>query len=281
VKGAPAAAAIVPYSLEAYRSLIERALHQGYRFGSFLDADDAGGKGRIYLRHDVDFSLDAAVELANLNASLQVVGTFFVLLRSDIYNLLSPRALAQVRRLRSLGQLVALHYARGLEPLEGPRLARAVTTDFELVRSSLPDLQPVFSWHNPTPEMIRHGLGLVVPGLVNAYGPRFLDGARYYSDSNLRYSVSELLDLFVPGPGPSLHLLLHPINWVIGGTSVTDILAGAWKRVLREREEGMRSNRVYAETFPAGMPKTLIDGFASEWLREATSVPSPSATGNP
>src|SRR5689334_22330102 len=117
------------YSMAAYRRLITAAKEAGFRFASFVDELSARDRC-LYLRHDVDFSLTAAVELAETNAALGARGTFFVLLRSEIYNVLSPWSVERMRDLERLGQEVALHY---LEP-PGARsddLAVRVREDFE------------------------------------------------------------------------------------------------------------------------------------------------------
>ena len=265
------------YSMAGYRRLIAAARDAGFQFASFVEGPSAAGRC-LYLRHDIDFSLAAAVELAETNAALGVRGTFFVLLRSEIYNLLSPWSVERIRDLERLGQEVALHY---LEP-PGARnddLAGRVRGDFETVCREVPTLRRVVSWHNPSERLLRlRGEG-TVGGLVNAYSTAFTTESLYLSDSNLRHSVEALEAALANAPTRHAQLLLHPINWVVGGCSVVDVLAGAWRHVIRDREHGMRSNRVYAAAFPEGVPGTIIDGFAREWRAAALDAPGLTSTG--
>ncbi|HXU87953.1 MAG TPA: hypothetical protein VFQ62_03810 [Methylomirabilota bacterium] len=266
-------AATTAYSLDTYRSLLELAQQQGYRFVSFLEAPDALPKS-IYLRHDIDFSVTAAVELARVNAALGVQGTFFVLLRSEIYNVLSPRALESVGELRRLGQRLAFHcWAPSLGDRDA--LARAVLEDFSVLQTALRPVDRVFSWHNPSGSSVEGRIDLEVPTLVNAYGGRFAHEIRYVSDSNMRNSVADLCAHLRNDAADSLQLLLHPINWVVGGESVADMLAGAWRYVIRDREHGMRTNGVYDAIFPAGMSDTLVADFAEMWRRSAATQGQP------
>ena len=53
------------FALEHYRELLDAARAGGYRFGRFEGEPEAG---RVYLRHDVDLSLDAALQMAELEA---------------------------------------------------------------------------------------------------------------------------------------------------------------------------------------------------------------------
>jgi len=262
------------YSKDSYRLLLALALRQGYRFVGFNDGAQVDDR-RVYLRHDVDFSLKMAVELAEVNQSLGVQGTFCVLLRSQVYNLLSQWALEQVRTLLALGQRVAFHYAAPAKlPASDEELAALIHADFEVVRRDVPEIEAAFSWHNPTEDLIARGLRLKVRGLVNLYSEAYIKAIPYYSDSNLRHSVADFEALFTRN-GQALHLLFHPLNWVAGGRTMLEVLGRTWVYIVREREEEMRSNRAYAEAFPNGMPETVVQGFAEQWSRACGADPEP------
>ncbi len=257
------------YSKESYRSLLGLALRLGYNFVGFVGGGHACDR-RIYLRHDVDYSLKMAVELAEINQSLGVRGTFCVLLRSQIYNLLSHYGLEAVRRLLALGQRVAFHYAPPPTlPASDEELAALIRADFEVVRRDLPEIEPAFAWHNPTAELIARGLHLNVPGLVNLYSEPYIQTIPYYSDSNLRHSVADFEAILSKSGHVALHLLFHPLNWVAGGRTMLEVLGRTWTYIVREREEEMRLNRHYAESLPEGMPDRVLDGFSDHWLRAA------------
>ena len=258
------------YSRDNYRSLLALALRRGYRFAHFLDKDSTGDR-RIYLRHDVDYSLTMAVGLAEINYSLGITGTFCLLLRSQVYNLLSDWSLEQARRLRDMGQHLALHYALPRESPPGDQeLASHIQTDFNTVRNYVPDIAPVFSWHNPTPRLIEWGKHFEVPELLNLYSPRFLKETTYFSDSNMRYSVDEFEAILSKRNHTKLHLLFHPFNWVAGGHSMLEVLSTTWTYVLRDCEEEIKLNRAYANALPAGMPDHVLQIFADQWLQASS-----------
>ena len=252
------------YSIQAYRSIIERALAAGYEFAPFTAGVRAG---LLLLRHDVDYSLEMALELARVNAGLGVRGTFFVLLRSQVYNLLSSQSREAVAGIAALGQHVALHAAT--RP-GGADAEADLAADFGFARRDVPSMSPVFSWHNPTPELLeRHLAAETVAGLINAYARAYTRDITYLSDSNMRNSVEDFLAaLGLPGR-PALQLLFHPLNWVAGGRTMRDVFAGTWPYVVREREQEMRQNRAYSAMLPAGMPDSALRRFADEWRRAA------------
>jgi hypothetical protein len=256
-----------PYSVEAYRALLGRLVSDGCRFASFVDEPRAGSR-TIYLRHDVDYSLELALELAEMNNELGIQGTFFVQARADLYNVLAPYEAKRLRDLHLLGQRVALHY---VPADDGESDAAGIRDDFELLRRVEPDLDPVFSWHRPM-----EGFGerpeLEVPGLVNAYGHRFFRAMPYVSDSVHRVGVTELEAKLVHDASPELQLLLHPVNWIAGGSSGIEILIRGWMRVLRDHERTLLENRAYAQRFPTGMPSHLVAEFERELLAAAAAA---------
>jgi hypothetical protein len=213
----------------------------------------------LLLRHDIDYSLDMALRLARVNAELGVAGTFFVLLRGHAYNPLSKASMQRLNEIVSLGQHLGLHVPAGSEA--------GLASDFKYLASQL-RLDPVFSWHNPTPQLIdAHRDREVVDGFTNVYSKRFLDDSRYCSDSNFGKSYDELTTAFKDGH-TMVHLLIHPINWVAGGTSMLEVFEHAWPFLIRESEIEARTNRVYTASLPDGMPDSLLTEFSRRW-REA------------
>ena len=75
------------FSRRHYTELLHAAQNGGYRFVHF---DKTPEPGDLFLRHDVDLSLDAALEMAELEARLDVRATYFLMTQSVFYNLLSP-----------------------------------------------------------------------------------------------------------------------------------------------------------------------------------------------
>lgn len=147
---------------------------EGFVFRGFLEGSRSGER-TIFLRHDVDYSLSIAVELARINASLGVRGTFFVLLRSQVYNLLSRWTLDQVKEIHASGQRLAFHCALPPStPANQESMARMMFNDFGIVKSNIPEIEQVFSWHNPTQEVLDQSLNFDLPREQHAFGYQLL-----------------------------------------------------------------------------------------------------------
>jgi hypothetical protein len=186
------------FDFEHYGELLDAAREGGYRFG-FFDGEPVAGE--ILLRHDVDLSLDAAVAMAELEAERGAVTTYFLMTRSEFYNLASKSGERALGRLRELGHRIALH---PVWPL--------VDWDDRFER--------VLAWHNPDPGYMREA----VDGFVNAMAAPWADV--YRSDSNQDWRGVCPHDELAAGSFERLQLLIHPEIWAYpGGTMRETMLA--------------------------------------------------------
>jgi len=251
------------YSLESYRYLLDLALKADYRFMGFTEECDTHGRC-IYLRHDIDVSVDMAIELAQINSLLGIKGTFFLLLRSPYYNLFSYRTLDGVRKINDLGQRLGFHYhLPTVIPSTEDELANLILTDFSIVKDLIPEMEPIFAWHNGRNDLLVRSLSFTVPGLVNVYSSYFVKEVPYYADSNMRYSVAEFKDVIQKKDHKKLHLLFHPLNWVGGGKNMIEVWARTWKYLIWNLDREIRLNRAYGKHFRGGIPPSIVDRFAS------------------
>lgn len=182
------------FSLEHYREILAAAREGGYRF-AFFDTRPAGGD--LLLRHDVDLSLEAAVEMAELEAAEGVTTTYLLMTRSVFYNLASRKGEQAIARLRELGHQVGLH---------------AVHPHVELDAR----FDPVVAWHNPDPAFMTAPLD----GAVNVMEETYFDPATYRSDSNRRWRSGCPHGELRAGAFPWLQLLVHPEIWVYPGATM-------------------------------------------------------------
>jgi hypothetical protein len=206
------------FDLEHYRELIAAARAGGYRF-AFFDAAPAAGD--LLLRHDVDLSLDAALVLAELEAELEAPATYFLMTRSEFYNLGSPSGVATIERLRQLGHRVGLHAVYPDATHDGR-------------------FDPVLAWHNPDPDY----LTAPVEGLVNAMQAGFFDPEQYRSDSNQRWRHGCPHEALSRGDFAWLHLLVHPEIWVYPGETMRETMLAMLDAERSIRLEQLEADRI-------------------------------------
>jgi hypothetical protein len=187
-----------PFDLEHYRELIEAAQAGGYRFARFGEGPE---EGDLFLRHDVDLSLPAAVEMAELEAQLGATTTYLLMTESVFYNLASEEGVAAAARLRELGHGVGLHAVYPNVALDD-RFDRVV------------------SWHNPRPEYMADD----IPDAVNAYAARYFSPETYRSDSNQHWRSGCPHEELRAGAFPWLQILVHPAIWVYPGETMRETM---------------------------------------------------------
>jgi hypothetical protein len=200
------------FDYETYWWILARLgrTHRCVRFCDFSAGDPPDPS--FILRHDIDYSPDAALRLAEQEAERGVFATYFLLVGTRYYNLAAPEHAHVPRRLAELGHEVGLHYdvnsfrafARG----EWSRLLEAQARLLgELAGTPVASIamhQPALNGEDPFRDERR---------FVNAYEPRFVRDATYVSDSCRAWRDSGWA-MFASGDVPKrLHLCLHPINW--------------------------------------------------------------------
>ncbi len=201
------------FDLSHYREILEAAHAGGYRFRRFGEDPE---RRDLFLRHDVDLSLEAALTMAELEAELDVQATYLLMTESVFYNLASSDGVAAIESLRELGHAVGLH---------------AVYPTVELDDR----FDPVVSWHNPKPEYMSER----IPGATNVYAEPYFSRPTYRSDSNQHWRAGCPHEELRGGGFPWLQILVHPEIWVYPGTTM-----GQTMRAMLESERERRLNQL-------------------------------------
>ena len=206
------------FDLEHYRALLEAAKTGGYRFAGFNEQPQAGD---LYLRHDVDLSLDAAVQMAEVEAEAEAWSTWFLMTRSVFYNLDSSEGERVIARLRELGGRVAHH---------------AIWPNADLDER----FDPFIAWHNPDPEF----MSAAVEGATNVMAPPWFDPDHYRSESNQRWRHSCPHDALERGEFEWLQLLIHPVIWVYDGETMGETMQSFLDAERTARMKLLRADRI-------------------------------------
>jgi hypothetical protein len=206
------------FSLAHYADLLRAAQAGGYRW-AFFDREPRDGD--LLLRHDVDLSLEAAVELAKVEHEHGAQATYFLMTESVFYNLDSAVGRAAIASLRDLGHRVALHAVY-------PRAELDARFD------------PVVAWHNPDPEYMK----APIDGVVNVMQEGFFDPATYRSDSNQHWRSGCPHEALAAGDFPWLQLLTHPEIWVYDGATMRESMEAFLDADRAVRLEHLRNDRI-------------------------------------
>jgi hypothetical protein len=205
------------FDLGHYRELLDAA-KDNYRFARF---DREPETGDLFLRHDVDLSLDAALALAEVEAEAGATATYFLMTRSVFYNLASAEGEKALARLRELGHAVGLH---------------AVHPHLDLDER----FDPVIAWHNPDPEFMREPLD----GVVNVMSTPYFDPDHYRSDSNQHWRSGCPHEALAGGGFDWLQLLTHPEIWVFPGSTMRETMVSMLDAERERDVERLRDDRI-------------------------------------
>jgi hypothetical protein len=216
-------------------------LGEHHRFIRFADVAGQPPDARFcILRHDVDYSLYSALRLARQEAERGLSATYFLLVNSAYYNVLSPSHADVPSMLAALGHEIGLHYdLQFFQRFPRERwhdlLDREVALLEELSGTRVVSIalhQPRLNADDPFRESTK---------FINAYADRFVSEIPYISDS-CRAWPDAAWQLLAKGPLPDrFQLAIHPINWADHDRDRVEIFRGLHAdladAVLREGDE--------------------------------------------
>jgi len=197
------------FTRENYSKLLDLA-KRTYAFRRYTDwsADERC----VLWRHDVDFSPQAAVKLAEREAAVGVTATYFVWLHSDFYNLLERDVTDCVRTLARLGHEVGLHFDTDSRVTDAAGLVAGLVREQQILEDVIEQRVRVFSFHNPGPST-RTFAAAAYAGLANAAAEVFYRDVAFCSDSNGYWRDRRLEDVLTAGTDRCLQVLTHPEMW--------------------------------------------------------------------
>lgn len=215
------------FSPEHYKLLLECALTGGYSFKGFGEKV-VPGERLLYLRHDIDVTIELAVPMGRAESALGIRSTYFILPNSPFYSLLEPKTVRSVCELVDLGHRVGLHLdLKSLPVFKGKPLTERIERLHEIISCVYP-LDEVVSFHIPGPDVLDKKLEM---SLRSTYEPALFSEIKYLSDSNGIWREGCPCHSLAQSTYGALQILVHPVWWTGTGTPLQ-----TGERVVRERE---------------------------------------------
>jgi hypothetical protein len=166
----------------------------------------------VIWRHDIDISIDAALDTAKIEFEEGIKTTYFIHPHNEFYNLLEKETSRKVNEIISMGHEVGLHFDSHYYNIKNEE-DLCVKLDFE--KSFLEKLFnikiSVFSFHN-TNEFVMSCDKWQYAGMINTYAKYFKEEVEYCSDSWGRWRFKRMDDVLNENH-PRLHLLTHSEWW--------------------------------------------------------------------
>jgi hypothetical protein len=223
----------------------------GYPIGPLRDCPAEGSY--VILRHDIDFSVSKAAEMAELDHEAGVRSTFFVLLTAPYYNALSHDNLSLLRSMTDMGHEIGLHYdCTGFELLTTEERRQRVALLAESLADGLGQKVTSIAQHKPASSGVRE----TFPLFRDAYDPRFMPVNGYLSDSRMKFGVDDV-HAFLRANSRS-QVLTHPV-W--------------WHKTAKTREESLEAIQMSVCTYVERLMREEADSISRYFqARQATAL---------
>ena len=160
----------------------------------------------ILLRHDVDFSIDLAKEIATWDKQLKIKSHFFFLYDSQFYNIFEDKNIESIKFIKKLGHSVGFH-------INAKKNSKLIKKEMDLLFQIflIQDckLDKIYSVHKYGSNRRR----ILIKGYKNFYSNPLFN--LYYADSGGQFRYGNpLANKNIILKKISFQINLHPIWWV-------------------------------------------------------------------
>lgn len=171
-----------------------------------LTFNEYNGQNCFLIRHDVDYDLNKALEMAKFESEMGIKATYFILLSSNNYNAFTIENQEIILKIKNMGHEIGLHF-------DPSNLDNDLTQQFENYILFLSKIihAPIFSvsLHNPS----IHNEYPEFSGYNNAYSKRFFNPINYLSDARFDFRGKEPFGFIETISNSVTQISLHPIHF--------------------------------------------------------------------
>jgi len=181
-----------------YKQLIEKK--------EVLTFNQYNGQNCFLVRHDIDYNLDKALEMAQLEFEIGIKATYFILLSSDNYNPFTFENQKIIRTIKDMGHEIGLHF----DPSKfGNHFIREFENQILFLSKIINDKIFSVSIHNPS----IHNEYPEFSGYNNAYSKRFFKPINYLSDARFNFRNKKPFHFIDTVDDSVTQISLHPIHF--------------------------------------------------------------------
>jgi hypothetical protein len=169
--------------------------------------------------------------MASLEEKMGIRSTYFLMIRSAMYNILSIPNSELVRQIVGAGHEIGCHFDEQCYPgATAAQLSARVDWERALLSHELGVPVDVISFHQPSKMVLDNRIEV---SCINTYDRNDMESFHYISDSNTVWKEGPPCKAFRDRKHPRLQLLIHPEWW----TPDEMPLRQKWNRMLRDNFE--------------------------------------------
>lgn len=220
----------IKFSYDGYKVLLKKLKKK--RTPIFFKEYKTYKKPFIIIRHDIEYFVDAAVELAKIENSLGIKSTFFFLLTSS-YNIFSERNIFLIQKIKKMGHNFGIHYDPVVINQNKINFNNNLKKQISLFESFFKVKIQSLSCHRPKIKFLKY----YDKKVFNVYDKKFQKSVKYFSDSQqvFRENVENLIN-----SDENLHLLIHDYTWSNKNDKWENNIIKYFKRNVKEEERYMK-----------------------------------------
>ena len=218
-----------------YITLLEQLEKTGYSF-KFFDTFDTNLNNQIILRHDIDFDLHLAEEMATLENEMGICSTYYFLLSSDSYNIFSQTNKNIIHTIKKMGHDISLHF----DPTVYLDEPAGFSLEKEIFEKEFGAVTSV-AFHRPSASIL-NGVNWLPKGIRNTYDPTFFKETTYISDSGGEFRFGHPLDSEAFQSLSNIQLLIHPIWWLTNSNKTVEKLEFFLEKSNKRMSKHMSDN---------------------------------------
>ena len=232
------------FTITHYAEIVKLAKEMGFEFILHKDGFQPNRKDVIW-RHDVEFSPDIALKMAEIESENGVSATYFFQTHSEFYNIFEPYFAKILKDIKEMGHHIGLHFDSHFYDInDAEMLEKYIALDRKYLEEVFNLALDTFSFHNTTPFVLscknyRYG------GLINVYAEFFKDNYQYCADSTGYWRYEILDEVLRDERVRHLQVLTHDAMWS--------------EEVLSPRQRVRKSIQDNAERVKARYDQILID----------------------
>jgi hypothetical protein len=196
------------------------------------------------MRHDVEFSVERAYNLAVFENKKNFYSTYFFQLTNNAYNILSQKNRDLILEIINMGHSVGLHFhLNGITDIN--KIKSQIKKEIKIMEMMLGEKIDVFSIHRPTADVLRNTIKL--EGIINAYDDLFFNFTedviadppkiKYLSDARHRWNYGLEPNETTMKKHDKIQILVHPYSWTKKGYGN----AGNFKTLIAEKNHELIS----------------------------------------
>lgn len=199
------------FTYNYYEELLKAFKDNGYEFAFFDNFDLINKKDAkvVILRHDVDFDIQKAKIICDIEKKHNVPSTYFFMLNSKFYNIHNIENYKLIKEIISLGNRLGVHFDETSYE-DKKQLNKFILNEIHFFETLFKQKIQVLSFHRPIEKIL---LDKIQIPIAHTYQKLYSKDIKYISDSRKEMCEGDFLDIVNSKKYKKIQLLIHPFWW--------------------------------------------------------------------